>query len=670
MNAFVKTVLIGLWLLSTSAGFARQGVRMPYFFGSDMVLQRQKPIQFWGTAEPKTSFSIGFANQKKTVRADASGKWQAVFPALEAGGPYEIKVISDSSYSFTNVLIGDVWLCSGQSNMQRKAMQTFHSAYELRNANLPAIRYFAVERQISSTPQTNVTPASWQVCTPENAALFSAVGFFFGRELNQSQQIPIGLINDAWGGTLIEPWISLESITRTPEFKGLADAFLQKKTGSESIEISQQTYARNLAAWTTKTEQLDQGYREGWHLPTYQSTNWKTLVAPGFWEDQSLPDYDGVVWLRKEINVPAALTGKPLVLNLEVLKDFDITYFNGVEVGRVTWVGGQRVYPIPAKLVKEGKNIIAIRVENNGGPGGFTSRTAADLRLQELIESEQPLVIPLAGDWQIRPSLTTEQYLPKPVEPTENRRLASSIHNAMIAPLATLGLKGILWYQGESNVGKAATYRKLLPLLIQDWRAQFKQGDLPFLIVQLAGHTALTPNPVDHPWAELREAQQAALQVPNTGLAVTIDVGNPYDVHPAYKKEVGQRLAAEAFRLVYGQNDRQTSPLFESMSKEGNSIRLKFRYAKNGLVAKNGPLKGFAIAGSDGKFVWANARISGNDVLVSHDQITNPVAVRYAWTGSPVESNGANLYNKDGFPAAPFRTDVEAVAGSDPNRRP
>jgi len=568
-----------------------------------------------------------------------------------------LKIDSDSSFSFKNILIGDVWLCSGQSNMEWSAKQVFNASYELRNASFPEIRSFTVAKVISSDPLDNVSNASWQVSTPENTASFSAVAYFFAREIHKTQHIPIGIIHTSWGGTAIEPWIGIKSMEQHPDFKDLADKYIRENQGNKSIETSQLAYTANLQKWMDDFQKTDSGFIEKWYAKDFKQNNWKKMIAPDYWENNGLPDFDGIVWLRKEVKIPASMAGKSLLVNLETLKDLDITYFNGIEIGKTAWQPGRRLYVVPGELVQEGKNMISIRLENTSGFGGFTSRNASDLRLQELIDSDTPLIIPLSGEWFFKNSLKVTDYQPKPADPTENRRKPSAIYNAMIAPFSDLGLKGFLWYQGEANAAEAEKYRKLLPLLIKDWRKQFNQGDLAFLITQLAGFGPLTPNPVESPWAELRESQQATLQTPQTGLAVTIDVGNPYDVHPVYKQQVGQRMAAEARRLSYGEPDLQTSPLMESMQVEGKNIRIKFRYAANGLVARNGALKGFAIAGNDGQYIWANAKIEGNTVIVWNDQIKEPKSARYAWTGSPVESNGANLYNKEGFPAGPFRTD-------------
>jgi len=665
MKSMVRClIIVAFHCLFCQVTFAVNHIKMPYFFSDNMVLQRQKTIQFWGTANSNTSFSVEFGGEKKKVKAEANGKWKIAFPAKEAGGPYELKIDSDSSFSFKNILIGDVWLCSGQSNMEWTAKQVFNASYELKNANFPQIRSFTVAKFLSSAPLENVSNASWQISTPENTASFSAVAYFFAREIHKTQNIPIGIIHTSWGGTAIEPWIGIKSIEQHPDFKDLADKYMRENQGNNSIETSQSAYASNLQKWMDDIQKTDSGFIEKWYSNDFRPTDWKKMIAPDYWENHGLPDFDGIVWLRKEVKIPASMAGKALLINLETLKDFDITYFNGTEIGRTGWQPGRRIYVIPADLVKEGKNLISIRLENTSGFGGFTSRNAIDLRLQELTESDNPLIIPLSGEWLFKNSLKVTEYQSKPADPPADRRKPSAIYNAMIAPFADLGLKGFLWYQGEANAAEAGKYQKLLPLLIKDWRKQFNQGDLTFLITQLAGFGSFTPDPAESHWAELREAQQATLQIPQTGMAVTIDVGNPYDVHPIYKQQVGQRMAAEARRLCYGESNLQTSPLFESMQVEGKNVHIKFRYAANGLVARNGALKGFAIAGNDGKFIWANAKIEENHVIVWNEQIPEPKSVRYAWTGSPVESNRANLYNTEGFPASPFRTDNQYLSTS------
>lgn len=635
---------------------AQQSIQLPYIFSDNMVLQRQKPVTIWGTGKPLFTFDISFAGKKQTIKTDRAGNWQVVFPSMEAGGPYEMAIDAGTPYTLRNIMIGDVWLCSGQSNMEWIMMKTLNAAYELQQANHPGIRFFSVPKNIASVPLSNTLPVSWKSCTPQNAYEFSAVAYFFARELNERMHIPVGIIHSSWGGTPIEAWTSIDSIRSHADFKRKADSLLLAWQQGKTIEALQQDYSAKLQEYQSTMQRLDKGYAEKWLTPGYNAANWKKMVAPGLLEQEEAL-FRGSVWLRKSVYIPASMLQNDLLLNLEQLNERDITYFNGQEVGRITWLAGRRSYRIPKALLKEGENLVTIRLETLTRPAGFTTKNAGDLRLEEVIASATPLSVPLAGEWQYALGLPLQQY-PTAVTTTQVSATPAVLFNGMIAPLKKFPIKGVLWYQGETNAPRAFQYGSLLPLMIRDWRAQWQQPALPFLFVQLAGFGELTNNPVDHAWGELREAQLKTLSLPNTGMGVTIDVGNPADIHPINKQVVGKRLADEARKLVYGENNLQTSPLYQSMRVSGDSIRIRFSNAANGLMAKGGPPKAFSIAGADKKFVWANARIDGGEIIVWSSAVRNPLAVRYAWTGSPVESNGANLYNKEGFPASPFRTDA------------
>jgi sialate O-acetylesterase len=657
-NLKLFSVIFILFFLSPNSGFSQGSIHLPYFFGDNMVLQRQKPIKIWGTSSFKKSFEIEFTGEKRKVKPDASGKWKVEFSSKEAGGPYEMRFFTDSAFTLKNILIGDVYICSGQSNMEWDVLASFNSGFELHNANFPEIRNFRVSHKISTSPLANTPSSHWQITTPDNAASYSAVSYFFARNLYLWEKVPIGIINSSWGGTVIEAWTGLESIATHPDFKEKSELVLSARKNNQAFVRAPQ----GKDGWTTKLESLDKGYKEKWYSPEYTPSDWSTMIAPGFWENQGLKDFDGVVWLRKEFYVPAEMVNRNLVINLERLNNTDETYFNGVKVGVMTWPIGRRIYFVPANLVKEGKNIIAIRLENTSGNGGFDSKNAIDLRLQEAVESDRPLIIPLSGTWLYKPSLTLDQIPAKSVPGSASGSAftstsPSSIYNGMIAPFADLPLKGIIWYQGETNSFRAYQYRSLFPLMINNWRLQFKQGDLPFIFAQLSSFGVITEIPGNSYWQELREAQMMALSLPKTGMVVTIDVGNPYDVHPTNKQEVGRRFALEAEKIIYGKSELQTSPVYESMRVEGSMVHLKFTNSANGLISKNGILKGFAITGQDKKFIWAKAKIEGNEVIVWNETIPDPVAVRYAWSDCPVESSGANLFNKEELPASPFRTD-------------
>jgi sialate O-acetylesterase len=648
--------IAAIFIVLVAESIYAQRVKMPAFFSSDMVLQRQKPITFWGTAPAKASFAVTFNGKKQKVKANATGEWSAVYPALEAGGPYTFTVHTDSSYTFTNIAMGDVWICSGQSNMEWPVLRTFNASYELRHANYPEIRSFTVTRKVSSYPLKDTEPAQWKVCTPAEAASFTAVGYFFARTLHEELNIPIGIIHTSWGGTAIASWTSLDALYQHPDFRGKVDTFRLTRVQDRSVENLEKKNVDASLQWWNALEKKDPGLSERWYSEPTSGGGWKKFIAPDFGTDHAFANYAGSLWLRKTFNLSAEVATRDLVLNLEILNDMDITYCNGVEIGRSIWAPSRRIYTIPKNLLKGGTNTFVIRLEHQAGNGCFKTHTAGDLRLFELAESDNPIAIPLAGEWEYKTGLLTKDY---PVK-TPTIGLAGNIavlYNAMIAPFTRLGIKGFTWYQGEGNSGKAYQYRSLLPLLINDWRKQFRQGDLPFMIVQISGFGKLTEEPVDNTWAELREAQAMALSMSNTGLAVSHDVGDPYDVHPTQKQVVGKRLAQEALKVAYGKSDLYTSPRYKSSEKSGDTIIIHFTNIGKGLQSRGAQVKGFAIAAADKKFVWAEAIIKDATVRVWSKKIQNPVAVRYAWAGSPVESNGANVYSIEGFPVMSFRTD-------------
>lgn len=650
-----------LLILGCAATLSKAGgiVRLSNLFSDDMVLQRQKPIKFYGTASGKAAFEIEFAGKKQKVSADDKGEWEISFPSMEAGGPYKLKVVSDSSFTLKNILVGDIWVCSGQSNMEWVLRRTLNAPYELRKANYEGIRFFTVPKNASSFPAENTKAATWKTCTTANAWEFSAVAYFFARSLNERYKVPIGIIHTSWGGTPAESWISHAALVTHPDFKIKADSLLQTyKNGSTIESLQKQVYMDSSFPYLKKLLAKDKGYIEKWNNNAYSDAHWKTLVVPGTLDEQGVANYKGSIWLRKHLIVPPAMSGQDLTLIMEKLNERDITYFNGTEVGRVAGFGGKRVYRIPKDLVIKGENIITIRLETFDRPAGFEAKDASIIRLEQMVETGSPTSIPLAGEWKYALGLAEAEYPERPKAALYVSSLPSVLYNGMIAPLERFTIKGFLWYQGENNAGKAFQYKTLFPLLINDWRKQFNQGNLPFIFTQLAGYGQITSEPVDHFWAELREAQLQTLSVPNTGMAVTIDVGDPYDIHPLNKQVVGKRLAVQAMKMVYGETGLNTSPLYQSMKLSGDTIRIKFSNATKGLITKNGTVpKGFVIAGADKKFAWANAKIEGDEIVVWLWKV-KPVAVRYAWTGSPAESNGANVFNKEGFPLSPFRTDV------------
>ncbi|GAA4497911.1 sialate O-acetylesterase [Hymenobacter ginsengisoli] len=644
--------------LLLAAPLAYATVRLPALVGSHMVLQRGRPVPVWGWAAPGEKVSIAFRGKAYAAGLpDASGRWQATLPAMPAGGPYALTIKGQNTIELTDVLMGDVWLASGQSNMQMPVQdrsggyQPVQNAdQEIAAANWPNIHFFTAQQTVAYRPQAEVAGSGWLVCSPATVAQLSAVAYFFGRDLYKKYQVPVGLLVSSWGGTPAEAWVSAEGLAAFPEFGPRVADFASRTT---SLTDDQQAYETRQRELMRNIRQYDKGYLpsgQTWAAPAFDAHAWPTMPVPGIWESApGLATYDGVVWFRKEIDLPASMAGQPLTLALGKIDDADSTYVNGVRVGATNGYQLARSYPVPAGLLRPGRNVIAVRVVDTGGGGGITGEPG------EVALRGASQTLPLAGAWQYQVGLAPQDQ-PAPPVPGGAEHAPTTLYNGMIAPLQPYALKGVIWYQGESNADRAAQYRTLFPALIADWRRHRQQPDLPFLWVQLASYMAALPQPAESAWAELREAQALALQVPHTGLATAIDIGEANDIHPHNKQEVGRRLALAAEHAAYGDNNvLYSGPQYASMAPAGAAVRLKFSHVGAGLAVKNGAaLQGFAVAGADHKFHWATARVVGNEVEVQSPAVPQPVAVRYDWADNP---NG-NLTNKESLPALPFRTDT------------
>ncbi|GAB3313286.1 sialate O-acetylesterase [Larkinella ripae] len=620
-------------------------VRLPKVFGSHMVLQRQKPIPVWGWADPGEKVSVQFNNQTKTAKADKTGKWLLRLDPAEAGGPFSLTVRGKkNTVAFDDVLVGEVWVCSGQSNMEWNLKSSRDAAKEISEANYPQIRHFKVPHDLSLTPKDDVLGSEWKACTPENAGDFTAVGYFFARELQKEMpNVPIGLLNTSWGGTQSESWTSREAMDSFEEFKPVV-ATMPKNLDDITRQRMEQLQAQiaKLQGGLPDAAEVKQ-----WSGTDFSDASWQTLRLPDLFDRKAIPGFDGVVWFRREIMVPDELAGKELTLNLGQIDDTDETYVNGVKVGSTNQVSQVRAYPIPAGTLKPGRNVISVRVEDYGGGGGFSAKE------DQFKLSGNGRDLSLVGDWKYRIADYNRNAT------LVNPNLTGTIlYNAMVAPLIPYAMQGVIWYQGETNAGRAYQYRKTFPLMITDWRTRWGQGDFPFLFVQLAAFNAANGNSASgSTWAELREAQTMTLALPRTGMAVTSDIGESKDIHPRNKQDVGKRLAINALKTVYGQDRIFSGPVFKSMEVSGNKAILTFDNAGTGLTAsdKYGYVKGFEVAGADQKFYWAKAEIQGDKVIVSASEVATPVSVHYGWA----DDNGeVNLYNKEGLPAVPFRTDT------------
>ena len=619
-------------------------------FCDHAVLQRGVPVPVWGWSAPGSKIMVAFAGQSRSAVAGADGKWMVKLKSMRVSAEPRVLSVTNSttheSAAINDVLVGDVWLCSGQSNMEM-GMMLCNATNDIATANFPLIRLLTVPHHIATSP-VDMLQCHWLPCSPDSIKEgtwggFSATAFFFGRELNRELNIPIGLIHSSWGGTIAEAWTSAEGLTPLGDFNQ-ALANLRDQAAGKNKENYLEIYEQ----WC---RQKDSGTQQGW--ATAESVDWKSVQMPQPFEKAGLPGFDGIVWFHKEFDLPADWSGKDLKLDLGSVDDFDTTWFNGVKVGQMNRYDLYRSYTVPAGAVKPGKNVVTVRCLDTGGDGGFTGQ--ANQMHVAPVDAAQAAPISLAGSWEMRDSTPLSQLgVPPPPPDSSNPNVTTVLYNGMIAPLLPFAIKGAIWYQGESNADRAKQYRRLLPAMIGDWRARFGVGDFPFYIVQLAAFQATNAEPRENNWAELREAQtMTAKNVPNCGLALAIDIGDAGDIHPKNKQEVGRRLALNALAQTYGKKIEYSGPWYRSMTVAGDKVRLKFDHADGGLVAKGGKLTGFAIAGEDHKFVWADAVIDGNMVVVSSPGISKPVAVRYAWDINPV----CNLYNQAGLPTVPFRTD-------------
>lgn len=617
-------------------------VKLPKLISDGMVLQRNSELKIWGWASNEEPISISFLGEEQHTVSDSKGNWSFSLKDLPAGGPYRMEIKGRNTIHLEDIYIGDVWLASGQSNMElTMARAAPLYSEEIATASNEAIRFFEVPKTYDFVDaRLNLEGGEWKPVARHTIEQFSAVAYFFAKDLYEEYNIPIGIINSALGGSPAEAWISEDALKKFPEHYQEALRF-KDATHIDSIERADQN---RIGKWYSEIQQKDKGLTQNWKGPQIDDSSWRTMEIPGYWADTDLGPKNGVVWFRKKIDLSEAWTQQPAKLLLGRIVDADSVFVNGNFVGNTTYQYPPRRYNIPVGVLKPGENTISIRIINEGGRGGFV----ADKEYKLISGKDE---IDLTGTWKF----TLGVEMPRLQGQTFVRWKPVGLYNAMINPLTNYSLKGIIWYQGESNADTPEEYNALMTTLIRDWRNQWEQEELPFLYVQLANFLESKDQPEESNWALLREAQTQTLAVPNTGMAVAIDVGEWNDIHPLNKKTVGQRLARTAKHVAYKENIIPAGPLFETYSKEGDSIVIFFKNTGDGLVSRNGDtLRHFAIAGKDGKFKWAHAEIREDKVVVSHPEVKDPVAVRYAWADNPA---GANLYNKEGLPASPFRTD-------------
>lgn len=613
-------------LIAHGASFAQ--ISLPAVFSDHMVLQRNKEIPVWGFAGPGEKISIRFHQQTEQTTANAAGEWMIRLKPETAGGPYSLIVEGKNKLTFSDVLVGDVWFCSGQSNMEWDMSRTDGYEQEIQQNSFPPIRQIKIQKAVSSMPLKNLVPTQWKVTDTNTLREFSGVGYFFAKKMQLAHNVPIGIINDSWGGTNIETWIPRESFEGSAYFRDRISKLPVMAGDSFRNFIFER---QKLAIEARQKNRLADFNEANFLSDAYDESRAADIVCPTGWEAQGY-DFDGLAWYRKTIELTEADLQSDARIYLGMIDDDDITYVNGMKVGETHQYDAHRIYTIPKSVLKAGKNVIVVRVTDTGGGGGLWG--SDELKMETSGGKKN-----LNGQWKFFVSDIYKSY--------RENDFPSLVYNGMVAPVVPFSISGFLWYQGESNADRAWEYRISFPLLIESWRKLFG-NDLPFYFVQLATFNTAGNSNEGCAWAELREAQTLTLQVKNTGMAVTTDVGNPADIHPRNKKAVGERLANLALK------NGLVSPVYKRSQVMGKTMLIRFSPSVTLTTTRNNPVTGFEMAGPDGYFYPAKAIINKDVVVVSCDRVDTPVSVRYGWKG---DASAINLITTDGLPVSPFRTD-------------
>jgi sialate O-acetylesterase len=644
LNFFARSCrLLLIVLIGTISMVCHGSVRLPKLISDGMVLQRDAKVALWGWADPGEAITVSINNKTYKATAAADGSWRLRMNEMKAGGPYQMVIKGQNTITLKDIMIGDVWFCSGQSNMVLN-MERVKERYpqEIKGASFPAIRNFLVPTYSDVTKTYSDLPGGkWVVTSPETIFEFGAVAWFFAKALYEKHKVPIGIINASVGGTPAEAWISEDGLK---EFPDLYSAVGQFKDTAYVAGLMKKSSIKP----TTLPTDPDKGIEEKWSDVDLDTKRWEDFWLPGYWEDQGVKSLRGTVWFRKEIFVPDSLVSRSAKLFLGRIIDADVAYVNGVKVGNTTYKYPPRRYQLPSGLLKPGRNVIVVQVTNTTDKGGFVPDKPYYLALgNERID--------LRGTWKYRVGSVFPKAEPEPPK-FSAQNSPTGLYNTMVHPEISYTIKGFTWYQGEANTSRPNDYAKLLRALIADWRKKWGQGDLPFAFAQLANFMEVQYLPMESNWAKLRDEQRKALTVTKTAMAVTIDAGEWNDIHPLNKKTVGERLALAMDYLAYGDPKIVYSgPLYQSKQISGNKIVITFSNTGSGLVTSDrGEPQYFEIAGQDGKYVNAKALIEGDKVVVWSDLVAAPISVRYAWADNPAR---ANVYNVEGLPASPFETE-------------
>ncbi|MCP4310109.1 MAG: sialate O-acetylesterase [Bacteroidetes bacterium] len=638
-------LVLGLFL---GSAMSASDLKLPSLIGDHMVLQRNSTVNIWGWASPGDVISVqtSWDGHNYEATTDTEGNWLVQACTTEEGGPYEVIIEADTTITLRDILLGDVWICSGQSNMEWTLTKAQSAVAEIPQADYPGIRLFSVEGRIASSPRDDVS-GIWSRCTPETSSDFSAVGYFFGKRLHKELGIPVGLVNSSWGGTPSEAWTSTGALKSQGDFSTqLSELDQFHNDPFEMTRHTRDSIRRVIALQKDFMNKENTGLAEGWMDPSLNDSAW--IMSGALAQRSAIPDLrrvEGVLWVRKRIAIPDSWVGKSLLLELGLLDERDVAYFNGWKVRASlnnNYRDKVRVFKIPRNLVTENECLVAMRIVNTHEDGGMF---AASRQFRIYPEGEAAEAIGLPGPWKYR----VAHHFPL-IRSVANPKFPTVLYNGMLHPLTEYAIKGVIWYQGESNVNRAVQYREIFPLMIRDWRTAWGQEDFPFYFVQLAPYNY----GLEFSGAELREAQfQTLSKVDNTGMVVTLDIGNRRDIHPRNKRDVGDRLALWALARDYNIDLVCSGPLFAGQVVEGNTIRVLFEHAGIGLMISNEPLTHIEIAGIDRVYLPAEAKVDGKTLLVSHPDIAKPVAVRYGWSNTAEP----NLFNLDGLPASSFCSD-------------
>lgn len=637
-----KAGLFAILLFMACSIQAAQKLSVASIFSEHAVLQQKKAVPVWGEATPHAFITVTLGANKAHCQTDENGKWMLYLSSMQAGGPYDMEVLSNNeTIKVTDLYVGEVWLASGQSNMAFAMSFEKGTPYEkeLQQADYPMIRFYQVPSETASLPVDDTNRKGWTIVSPQSINDLSAVGYFFAKELYTDKKVPVGIISASRGATSIEAWMSGEMLKTHENYVGWYQSFNRDPAYWKGF-VNQNRANEKRRAEIIQTSLV--GIKTGIHLPTFNDSSWKTALSPIDISSLSLPGFWGVVWLRHSFSLPSVTLKENTPLKIKG----DFVY----QALRI-WLNGKELEKSPSGdfLVQshhlKKNNVIAVRMGVHWG----SARLETKENLLWLVKTDNTPVTPLTGTWSYHSTIEPEAPGNQTYYNTN-----TVLYNAQIAPLQPYAIRGILWYQGESNASKASRYQRLLPMLIEDWRVGFRQGYLPFLTVQLANYMEKTEEPKTSDWAALREAQTLSLRYPATGLAVSIDIGEENDIHPKNKLDVGKRLYLQARKIAYGESIVASGPTYQSMEVTGDKIKITFEETTNELTARKNPLTGFLIAGADQKFYRAQATIEKDQVIVFSPSVKNPVAVRYAWENNP----DAGLYNKQGLPAIPFRTDT------------